>query len=47
MNSELLRESFQNLPEPAKQLQTEYLPQIQQKAGTLDMGRIMSLVRGG
>ncbi len=47
MSSERLRESFQNLLGPAKQLQTEYLPQIWQKAGSVDMGQIMSLVRGG
>lgn len=47
MNSALLRESFQNLMGAAQQLQTDYLPQIQQKARTLDMGQIVSLVRTG
>jgi len=47
MNSELLRGTFQNLLGPAKQMQSQYLPQIQQKANNLDMGQIMSLVRGG
>lgn len=47
MNSTLLKDTFQNLLEPAKQLQSQYLPQIQQKAGNLDMGQIMSLVKGG
>lgn len=46
MSSDLLRESFQNLLGPAKQMQTQYLPQIQQEANNLDMGRIMALVRG-
>ena len=46
MSGELLRESFQNLLGPAKQLQSEHLPEIQQKAGNLDIGQIMSLVRG-
>ena len=31
---------------PAKQLQAQYLPQIQQKASTLDAGQIMAMVRG-
>ena len=31
---------------PAKQLQTQYLPQIQQKAATLDAGQILAMVRG-
>lgn len=46
MSTALLRESFQDMLGPAKQLQTEYLPQIRQKAATLDAGQIMSMVRG-
>lgn len=46
MNTQLLRDSFQNLLGPAKSLQDQYLPQIREKAGNLDMGQIMGLVRG-
>ena len=46
MNSALLRETFENLLGPAKEMQTRYLPQIQQRASNLDMGQIMSMVRG-
>ena len=46
MNAQVLRDSFQNLLGPAKQMQTQYLPQIQQQAGSLDMGQVMALVRG-
>lgn len=46
MSTAMLRESFQDMLGPAKQLQTEYLPQIRQKAATLDAGQIMSMVRG-
>ncbi len=46
MSTAMLRESFQDLLGPAKQLQAEYLPQIRQKAATLDAGQIMSMVRG-
>jgi uncharacterized protein (DUF697 family)/tellurite resistance protein len=46
MSSEVLRDSFQNLLGPAKQMQAQYLPQIQQKAATLDVGQIMDMVRG-
>jgi uncharacterized protein (DUF697 family) len=46
MSSDMLRDAFQNLLGPAKELQTRYLPQIEQKAATLDAGQIMSLVRG-
>ena len=47
MSTALLRDTFQNLLGPAKQLQTQYLPQIQQKASTLDATQIMAMVRGG
>jgi len=46
MNTALLRETYQGLLEPAKKMQTEYLPQIQQKAATLDAGQVMAMVRG-
>ena len=45
MNTALLRETFADLLGPAKQLQTQYLPQIQQKAATLDAGQVMALMR--
>jgi uncharacterized protein (DUF697 family) len=45
MSSALLRETFESLLGPAKQLQTQYLPQIQQKAATLDAGQVMALMR--
>lgn len=46
MNTALLQETFRSLLEPAKQLQQQYLPQIEQKAQSLDMGQVMNLVRG-
>jgi uncharacterized protein (DUF697 family)/tellurite resistance protein len=46
MSTALLRDTFQNLLGPAKQMQTQYLPQIEQKAATLDAGQIMAMVRG-
>jgi uncharacterized protein (DUF697 family) len=46
MNTVMLKDTFQNLLGPAKQMQTQYLPQIQQQASTLDMGRVMAMVRG-
>ena len=45
--TELLRSTFQETLGPAKQMQQEYLPQIEQKAQTLDMGQVMGMVRGG
>ena len=46
MSTELLRTTFQDLLAPAKQLQSQYLPQIQQKASTLNPTDIMAMVRG-
>lgn len=46
MNKSMLQDTFQSLLGPAKQLQTQYLPQIEQKARNLDMNQIMNLVRG-
>lgn len=46
MNTAMLQDAFQNLLGPAKQLQTQYLPQIEQKARNLDMNQVMNLVRG-
>lgn len=46
MSTSLLRETFQNLLGPAKQMQTQYLPQIRQQAETIDMGRVMAMIRG-
>lgn len=46
MSTAMLRDTFQNLLGPAKQMQSQYLPQIQQKAATLDAGKIMAMMRG-
>jgi uncharacterized protein (DUF697 family)/tellurite resistance protein len=47
MSTDLLKQTFQDLLGPAKQMQAQYLPQIQQKAATLDAGKVMQMVRGG
>lgn len=47
MDTALLRATYQDLLGPAQRLQTQYLPQIQQRASTLDAGQIMALVKGG
>lgn len=46
MSTQLLQESFQGLLGPAKQMQSQYLPQIQQRAQTLNATEIMNMVRG-
>ena len=45
MSTALLQETFQSLLGPAKQMQTQYLPQIRQKAATLDAGQIMEMIK--
>lgn len=45
MSTTVLRDSFSNLLGPAKQLQAQYLPQIQQKSSTIDASQILALVR--
>ena len=47
MSTDLLKQTFQDLLGPARQMQAQYLPQIQQKAATLDAGQVMQMVRGG
>jgi len=46
MSTELLKQTFTELIEPAKNLQAQYLPQIQEKARNLDANTIMSMVKG-
>jgi uncharacterized protein (DUF697 family)/tellurite resistance protein len=46
MNTALLKDTFQGLLGTAKQLQTQYLPQIQQTASSLDAGKVLAMVRG-
>ena len=46
MNGDLLRETYQSLLGPARELQTRYLPQIEHKAATLDAGQVMAMIRG-
>lgn len=46
MDTALLRDTFHSLLGPARQMQTQYLPQIRQQAESLDMGRVMAMVRG-
>ncbi len=46
MSTALLRDTFQNLLEPTKQMLAQCLPQIRKQAETLDVGRFMTMVRG-
>lgn len=46
MSTELLRQTYQGLLGPAKALQERHLPDIQNRARTLDAGEVMRLVKG-
>lgn len=46
MSTELLKQTFSGLLGPAQKLQTEYLPQIQDKARNLDATSVLAMVRG-
>jgi uncharacterized protein (DUF697 family)/uncharacterized tellurite resistance protein B-like protein len=46
MNTALLQDTFQQLLAPAKQMQTQYLPQMKELSRTLDMGKVLGMVRG-
>jgi uncharacterized protein (DUF697 family)/tellurite resistance protein len=46
MSGAVLRETFENLLGPAKEVQARYLPNIQQTASQLDAAKVMALVRG-
>jgi uncharacterized protein (DUF697 family)/tellurite resistance protein len=43
---EMLREAYANIVKEGEQLQEKYLPDMQNKARTLDVGQVMALVRG-
>jgi uncharacterized protein (DUF697 family) len=46
MNTALLRETYQSLLSEARQLQGQNLAQIREKASTLDVSQVMSMVKG-
>lgn len=46
LSTQMLKEAFSGVVKEGQGLQTQYLPQIQEKARTLDAGKILSLVRG-
>lgn len=46
MSTALLQQTFQQLLTPARQMQTQYLPQMKDLSRTLDMGKVLGMVRG-
>jgi uncharacterized protein (DUF697 family)/tellurite resistance protein len=47
MSTDLLKQSFSGLLAPAQKMQTQYLPEIQEKARNLDAKSVLAMVRGG
>ncbi len=46
MSTALLKQTFTELMSPAKELQTKYLPQIQEKARSVNMTDVMAMIKG-
>jgi uncharacterized protein (DUF697 family)/tellurite resistance protein len=46
MSTALLKQTFSELMSPAKELQTKYLPQIQEKARNVNMTDVMAMIKG-
>ena len=46
LSTQMLKDSFASVVQQGQQLQTRYLPQIQEQARTLDTAKVMAMVRG-
>ncbi|BEP64257.1 hypothetical protein GmRootV213_48110 [Variovorax sp. V213] len=46
LSTQMLKDSFSNVVQEGKGLQTQYLPAIREKARSLDAGKVLALVRG-
>ncbi len=46
MSTAVLQQTFTELTSQGRTMQQQYLPQIEQKASTIDMSQVMSMVRG-
>lgn len=46
LSTQMLKEAFASVTQEAQGLQTRYLPAIQEKARTLDAGKVLAMVRG-
>jgi uncharacterized protein (DUF697 family)/tellurite resistance protein len=45
MSTDTLKQTFDQLMTPAKELQAKYLPQIQEKARSVNMGDVMAMIK--
>ena len=44
--SQMLKDTYTSVMQDGQQLQGKYLPAIQEKARTLDAGKVLAMVRG-
>jgi hypothetical protein len=46
LSTQMLKEAYATLSSEAQGLQGRYLPQMQQQARTMDVGKVLAMVRG-
>ena len=46
MSTDVLKQTFDDLLAPAKEMQARYVPQIQEKARGLNVGSVMDMIKG-
>lgn len=46
LSTQMLKDAYASVTEEGKNLQTQYLPAMQEKARTLDAGKVLAMVRG-
>ena len=46
LSTQMLKEAYAGISSEAQALQGRYLPQMQQQAQTMDVGKVLSMVRG-
>lgn len=46
LSTQMLKDAYASVTQEGKSLQTQYLPAIQEKARTLDAGKVLAMVRG-
>lgn len=46
LSTQMLKEAYASVTQEGRNLQTQYLPEMQEKARTLDAGKVLAMVRG-
>ena len=45
MNTQMLKDAYTSMVGQARGLQAQYMPQIEQQAKTVDLGKVVQMVR--